>query len=417
MIFPKISIRCRRHCRVSIEVLGALLALATLCATPAAAQTRIAEIRARGALSCAAFPRPGLAQASSGLFSDLCRAVAAAVIGPSAKAEFFALTPPTAAAKLRDGGLDLLFLTEDEAAGLAPLAQGPAVFYQDFGVLVEQGASVKKPEDLAGRPVCFLQGQPAISAFERRLKVKNLDFSRAPFEEDVEMLDAFNVRHCDAVVGEATDLANWRREKGILAFDSRLLAPPLKIFPISAFTLRPQDRDTRWEAAIAQIFAFLTRRDGASASADMPGLGLRPDWRKNLLAATGDYDAMFSKNLGQNSPFKLVRQNPPDLPAPADTLNGLFAYFDACLRDIPSQPGAQLTIAFSLRRDGALLGKPHVAFLRGSDSQGREAFLAAVAEKFAFCLPAPITDALGGAIAGRRLTVHFMTPGGGQRPI
>lgn len=120
-------------------------------------------------------------------------------------------------------------------------------------------------------------------------------------------------------------------------------------------------------------------------------------------------------------PLLLQTQNTATAPVPAPasvaTLKQLYAYLDHCLHGVSGPPGAQLTIAFALKRDGSLLGLPHVAFLRASRDSERAVFLDAVAEKFSSCLPAPISDGLGGAVAGRRLTLRFVTPSGPERAL
>ncbi|WP_298421755.1 hypothetical protein [Rhodoblastus sp.] len=101
----------------------------------------------------------------------------------------------------------------------------------------------------------------------------------------------------------------------------------------------------------------------------------------------------------------------PAFAAPANTLQELFANLDACMKGVSGDPGEQLTIAFSLKRDGSLFGKPKITFSRlPRDAAARNAFLDDVATRFNACLPASITDALGGAIAGQRLTVRFVVP-------
>jgi hypothetical protein len=101
----------------------------------------------------------------------------------------------------------------------------------------------------------------------------------------------------------------------------------------------------------------------------------------------------------------------PAVAEPANTLQDLFAQFGACMKGVAGQPGAQLTIAFSLRRDGSLLGKPHISYSRlPADAGARADFLEGIAAAFARCTPAAITDSLGGAIAGRPLTVRFVIP-------
>ena len=99
----------------------------------------------------------------------------------------------------------------------------------------------------------------------------------------------------------------------------------------------------------------------------------------------------------------------PAVAAPVNDLRALRGYIEACMKGVAGAPGAELTIAFSLKRDGSLFGKPHVSYSRlPSDAGDRARILDDVAGKFTTCFPAPITDGLGGAIAGRRLTVRFV---------
>lgn len=95
--------------------------------------------------------------------------------------------------------------------------------------------------------------------------------------------------------------------------------------------------------------------------------------------------------------------------AGADNLHDLFARLQTCLRPVPSPSGSQITIRFSLKRDGSLLGRPKITFaaLPRDKVAGRD-FVAAVAGALSRCLPIHITDGLGGAIAGRPLTLRFV---------
>jgi hypothetical protein len=109
--------------------------------------------------------------------------------------------------------------------------------------------------------------------------------------------------------------------------------------------------------------------------------------------------------------FFVSRLAAPAVAAPANDLRALFSALDACMKDVAGEPGEEVTIAFSLKRDGSLLGKPHVTYSKlPSDADARARFLDSVAGKFNACFPASITDGLGGAIAGQRLTVRFVIP-------
>src|SRR5271166_2275737 len=117
------------------------------------------------------------------------------------------------------------------------------------------------------------------------------------------------------------------------------------------------------------------------------------------------------QTLGAILAFALALTPSEALPAPADTLHELFAQLDECLtsRSVRGAAGSELTVVFSLRRDGSLLGKPRITFAQLSGSPAAQrAFAQGIASAFEHCLPARITDGLGGAIAGRPLSMRFV---------
>ena len=87
--------------------------------------------------------------------------------------------------------------------------------------------------------------------------------------------------------------------------------------------------------------------------------------------------------------------------APANSLRQLFHALSDCVT-APVAGDSEITIVFSLKRDGALLGKPRIshAKLLGDEADQRE-FVRDVLMAFGRCVPVRITDELGAAIAGR----------------
>jgi hypothetical protein len=96
---------------------------------------------------------------------------------------------------------------------------------------------------------------------------------------------------------------------------------------------------------------------------------------------------------------------------PADTLPDLLRTFALCSRvPAPSRDwtGAEITVRFSLRRDGQLIGPPRIAYSRlPLVPAEQKPFVAAALAALATCFPAELTPGLGGAIAGRMLTVRI----------
>lgn len=99
---------------------------------------------------------------------------------------------------------------------------------------------------------------------------------------------------------------------------------------------------------------------------------------------------------------------------PVDTLRQTWTALYACWEPPAGSEGMEITLLFSLRRDGTLIGKPRATWskLTGSSNQQR-AFVASVLTALDRALPLPLTDGMGGAIAGRPLTLRFSIAGGG----
>ncbi|GJE49981.1 hypothetical protein GOFOIKOB_3022 [Methylobacterium tardum] len=98
---------------------------------------------------------------------------------------------------------------------------------------------------------------------------------------------------------------------------------------------------------------------------------------------------------------------------PANTLNDLWQALSVCARRAqvaPEAAGSEVTVLFTLRRDGSLQGKPRITHSRLiGDNVDQQAFVAASLSAMASCFPIPITDGLGGSIAGRPIRFRLVS--------
>lgn len=100
--------------------------------------------------------------------------------------------------------------------------------------------------------------------------------------------------------------------------------------------------------------------------------------------------------------------------APINTLRETWEALYACWQPPAGSQGMEITLVFSLRRDGTLIGKPRATWSRLSgNSNDQRAFVASVLNALDQALPLPLTDAMGGAVAGRPLALRFSVAGGG----
>jgi hypothetical protein len=96
----------------------------------------------------------------------------------------------------------------------------------------------------------------------------------------------------------------------------------------------------------------------------------------------------------------------------ANTLVELGNQLTDCVDHNSAWPSSgDITVAFSLRRDGSLIGRPHVSYIRTANAGTRQQLVNEVAAILDQCLPAKITDGLGGAIAGRMYSWYFVVRG------
>jgi general L-amino acid transport system substrate-binding protein len=281
------------------------------------------RIKAAGVLHCGGTLRPGLAFPGpdgrmAGLEVDLCRAVAIAVLGPSARISFDTYVLPQSYDAIRHGADELSFLTESEivAAGLTgTVLPGPPVFFESIAVLVPQGAAATHVADLAGLNVCAEPGTGAERSIAPWFAARHLALSYFPFQESDEELDAFYAGRCGAMVNELSNIAAIRVEAGNDGHPSRILPDTLAAYPIMAVTGLA---DARWSALVGWILPAVMRPQ-AAADTVATTFGLATDWQAAMRRAVGDYDAIFRRNLG--SATKL------DLPPGLNTLwseGGLF---------------------------------------------------------------------------------------------
>jgi hypothetical protein len=97
---------------------------------------------------------------------------------------------------------------------------------------------------------------------------------------------------------------------------------------------------------------------------------------------------------------------------PINTIADLIAAVRKCWKPPPAEQahaGMQITVRFSITRDGRLQGKAAIRYESPDASEDeRMAYRLAVADSLAHCAPFPVTEGLGNAIAGKPITIRFI---------
>jgi len=300
-----------------------LFLLGTYCSISVAQSASVVErVKARGVVRCGSTERPGLASAArdghwSGLNVDICRAIATAVLGSPNRIEYHLYETPKDFDAVRHQQDDVYFLTGSEIdqqklAGM--VVPGPTVFVESDAVMVASTSRARHVSDLAGDSICFMIGSSVERSLDAYFGALHLNWFRRAFSETGEMIDTYNVQNCHAIADEITSLAAIRLDPGVNRLSSRILPESLTVFPVIAAT---GTDDAKWSAIVAWTVDTLISAErpetqwyagGAGAMPVVaPQLGLDQKWQRRVLAAVGNYDNIFERNLGKGSPLKLER--------------------------------------------------------------------------------------------------------------
>lgn len=127
--------------------------------------------------------------------------------------------------------------------------------------------------------------------------------------------------------------------------------------------------------------------------------------------------AQAQSGFGENLQLTLGTRAAADAKKPTQALNtirDLFAALRACWREaVPpvenAYPGMQISLRFSLNREGKLISPPRVTYATHEVSQKtRDVYRDAFEQSLQGCVPLPLTHGFAGAIAGRPIALRII---------
>jgi general L-amino acid transport system substrate-binding protein len=277
--------------------------------------------------------------------TDICHAVAVAILGPTAR---IAITPypddVAAMTALRLGKVDLLptltldlthsALTHSALTHSAlthsfntAIVFSPPLLFDGVGFLAPAAANLAHADRLTGKKICLLAGTEVEVSLRTWFAQQHLDFVPFPFNEEGEMEAAFATGNCAALAGDLTRLAGTRVAFGPLAARYALLPDQISKDPLAAAS-RADDPAfaaiVRWtvEVLLQAEESGLTQHNIAAAHASpdptiqvLTGqtreigsrLSLDNAWAVHVIAAVGNYGELYDRDLGDQSPLNLPR--------------------------------------------------------------------------------------------------------------
>jgi general L-amino acid transport system substrate-binding protein len=295
-------------------------------ASPALAQSTLDSVRKKGYVQCgvntglAGFSLPDSKGVWRGIDVDVCRAVAAAVLGDAGKVRYTPLTAQQRFTALQSGEVDILSrnttwtLTRDTSLGLNFVGVN---YYDGQGFMVQRKANVKSAKQLNGATICLQPGTTNELNVADWFRANNMKFKAVVIEKLEEVLNAYLAGRCDVYTTDHSGLIALRQTR-MPKPDEHVILPEI----ISKEPLGPAVRhgDDRWFDIVKwSMFAMVEAEElgvgskniDQQAKAPSPSiqrfvgasgdlgklLGLDNRWAVNIVKQVGNYGESFDANL------------------------------------------------------------------------------------------------------------------------
>ncbi len=313
---------------LTIGVAGAALSMTAQAAT-------LDDVKARGVLSCgvstglAGFSQKDEKGAWSGLDVDICRAVAAAVLGDAGKVQYKPLTAKERFTALQSGEIDMLSRnttwthTRDTSLGLNFAG---TIYYDGTSFMVSKKLGVSSAKQLDGANACIQAGTSTELAIADYFRENNISYKPVTFDTSDQTRAGFESGRCDFLTSDGSQLAALRiglkDPAGAVILPEVISKEPLgpvvrqgddQWFNIVKWTVNALIEAEEQGVTAANVDDKLA--NGKPANKRLLGgegelgknLGISADWAYQVIKQVGNYSESFERNVGQGSSLKLGR--------------------------------------------------------------------------------------------------------------
>lgn len=312
------------------------LGAAVLLAASAAQAATLDIVKKRGEVHCgvttgfAGFSAPDAKGVWQGLDVDVCRAVAAAVLGDANKFKAVPLNSQQRFTALQSGEIDLLArnttVTQQRDTALGVISAG-VNFYDGQGFLVPRSLGVKSAKELNGASVCMQTGTSNENNMADWARTNQVEYKPVVIEQFNEVVNAFAAGRCDVFTTDASGLASIRISKLSNPDDYQVLPEIISKEPLGPFVRQGDDQwlnIVKWtlhamvgaeelgvdssnvDEQLKSTNPNVQRLLGVTAGAGK-NMGVDEKWAYNIIKQVGNYGESFERNVGQDSPLKIQR--------------------------------------------------------------------------------------------------------------
>jgi general L-amino acid transport system substrate-binding protein len=311
----------------------AVAAAVSLMATAAFAD-RLEDVKTRGFIQCGVtdgvlgFSEIGADNDWSGLEVDYCRALAAAIFNDPKAVRFTPTTTTDRWTALSSGQVDVLARTSTwtmERDTQLKISFVGTLYYDGQAFMVKKDSGATSVHDLDGATICIEDGTTSQLNVEDFFGTNKLTYQALTFTSHDETVKAFEDGRCKAYTTDASALAADRSGFANPA-DYIILPETISKEPLAIVVA---EGDDRWFKIARWVYYALLDADELGVTqknidemvgSDSPEikrllgvgdedfgapLGLTKDWAYRLIKGVGNYDEIFQRNVGPNTPLGL----------------------------------------------------------------------------------------------------------------
>ncbi|MEP1126579.1 MAG: amino acid ABC transporter substrate-binding protein [Ilumatobacter sp.] len=299
---------------------------------------RLAAVQEAGVIRCGAndaLPGFGVIDSAgdyAGFDIDLCRAVAAGVLGDADAVEYVPLTADARFPALQSGEVDLIIRNTTWTASRDGGQGGNflfTTFYDGQGVMVPESSGITDLEGLADATICVLSGTTTELNLSSVFTARGIPYTPSVYDDNTTLQPAYEQGQCEAWTADASALASGKSAIEGNGGETQFIIPEV----ISKEPLGPvvADGDTEWASAVewsvmatVQAWEFgLDSTNIAEYSGDDPsiltfigqgddvasGLGLPTDYAVQVVSQVGNYQEIYTTHI---EPIGLALEGSPN---------------------------------------------------------------------------------------------------------
>ncbi|HMO43253.1 MAG TPA: amino acid ABC transporter substrate-binding protein [Phenylobacterium sp.] len=294
------------------------------------------SVRRRGYVTCgvhnglSGFAVRDVRGAWRGFDVDICRAVAAAVLGDAQAVRFRPVSAQDRFAELQEGRIDILSrntswtLSRDAGLGVDFAA---VTYYDGQGFLARRALNLTSADELNGARICVQAGTVTEGNLADYFRARALSYTPVVVDTEEAARTAYEAESCDVFSADVSALASAR---SILNNPNAHVILPTVISKEPLGPVVRQD-DPAWTDIVRWTVNALilaeelginsTTVEASRETASDPAtrrllgvdgdlgelLGLKTDWAFQAIRQVGAYNEIFRRNIGADSGLKLER--------------------------------------------------------------------------------------------------------------